>query len=79
MVANLTDIATVKLPPRINKRGRPKGSELTVIGLPKKRLKEKSKPVIVSKLEENQQQKNHSQLVCQEGGDRKVFQRAIHN
>ena len=37
--ASSIDIANISLPPRIQKRGRPKGSELTVIGLPKKRLK----------------------------------------
>ena len=30
----LLDISNLKLPPKRKKRGRPKGSELTVIGLP---------------------------------------------
>ncbi|KAL5004773.1 hypothetical protein ScPMuIL_018229 [Solemya velum] len=35
----LGDISCISLPLRLKQRGRPKGSELTVIGLPKKRLK----------------------------------------
>ena len=32
----MLDISSLKLPPNQKKRGHPKGSELTVIGLPKK-------------------------------------------
>ena len=32
-------MAGIKLPPRMRKRGRPKGAALTVIGLPKKKGK----------------------------------------
>ena len=32
-----TTISSVRLPGKIPKRGRPKGSELTVIGIPKKK------------------------------------------
>lgn len=38
------DIALVKMPPTMRKRGRPKGAGLTVIGLPKKKGKASSKP-----------------------------------
>ena len=36
--------AGIKLPPLIKKRGRPKGRELTVIGLPAKKGRGTSKP-----------------------------------
>ena len=53
----LSDIADIALPPRIQKRGRPKGSELTVIGLPKKRLKlHKSKCVAFERMSDIQKQ-----------------------
>ena len=32
-------LGTIKLPPKIKKRGRPKGAEMTVIGLTKRRKK----------------------------------------
>ena len=32
-----TTVSSVRLPGKIPKRGRPKGSELTVIGIPKKK------------------------------------------
>lgn len=31
------DLASIKMPPTMRKRGRPKGAGLTVIGLPKKK------------------------------------------
>lgn len=31
------DLANIQLPPKVRKRGRPKGAALTVIGLPKKK------------------------------------------
>lgn len=36
-------IEKIKSPPKIKKRGRPKGHETTVVGLPKKRLKLKDR------------------------------------
>ena len=33
------NVGDIVLPPRLKKRGRPKGSELTVVGIPRKRLK----------------------------------------
>ena len=51
------DIADIILPPKIQKRGRPKGSELTVIGLPKKRLKlQKSKCIAFERMNDTQKQ-----------------------
>ena len=34
---HLADLANIQLPPKVRKRGRPKGAALTVIGLPKKK------------------------------------------
>ena len=51
------DISDIILPPKIQKCGRPKGSELTVIGLPKKRLKlQKSKCVAFERMNDSQKQ-----------------------
>jgi len=40
----------IKLPPKIRKRGRPKGAELTAIGLSQKKSKKESKPIPFSKM-----------------------------
>ena len=45
VISSATDLRSITLPPHIRKRGRPKGSDLTVIGLPKKKLKLKRPPV----------------------------------
>ena len=37
----LTGLSSMKMPPSMRKRGRPKGAELTVIDLPKRRKKDK--------------------------------------
>ena len=51
------DISDISLPPKIHKRGRPKGSELTVIGLPRKRLRmQKSKLVPFERMTDSQKQ-----------------------
>ena len=42
------DFSQIKMPPKILKRGRPKGAEVTVIGLPKKRKKTESQNKLVS-------------------------------
>ena len=53
----LSDIANISLPPRIQKRGRPKGSELTVIGLPKKKFRlQKSKCIAFERMSDIQKQ-----------------------
>ena len=53
----LSDIADISLPLRIQKRGRIKGSELTVIGLPIKTLKlQKSKCVAFGRMTNIQKQ-----------------------
>ena len=51
VISASSDVCSIKLPPKIKKRGRPKGSELTVVGIPKKRLKLKRKPIPFCKLE----------------------------
>ena len=40
---NTVGLRDIKLPPKIRKRGRPKGAEKTTIGLPRK--KKENKPV----------------------------------
>ena len=46
VISSTSDLRCITLPPLIRKRGRPKGSDLTVISLPKKRLKLKRRPVL---------------------------------
>ena len=50
-------LANITLTPQIRKRGRPKGSDLTVIGLPKKRLKLKRRPTPFQNLETSEKDK----------------------
>lgn len=52
-----SDVSNIKLPPKVKKRGRPKGSELTVIGLPKKR-KTQGKPVAFIKKHSKQKEQS---------------------
>ena len=58
MAANNTKSTFRTFPsPKIHKRGRPKGSELTVIGLPRKRLRmQKSKLVPFERMTDSQKQ-----------------------
>ena len=42
------DFSQMKMPPKILKRGRPKGAEVTVIGLPKKKKKTESQNKLIS-------------------------------
>ena len=42
------DFSQIKMPPKILKRGRPKGAEVTVIGLPKKKKKTESQNKLIS-------------------------------
>ena len=52
----ISTISGISLPPKIPKRGRPKGSELTVIGIPRKRMKlQKNKLVPFEHMTEQQQ------------------------
>ncbi|KAH3769581.1 hypothetical protein DPMN_170854 [Dreissena polymorpha] len=51
VISASSDLGSITLPPHIRKRGRPKGSELTIVGLPKKRLKLKRRPVPFCQLE----------------------------
>ena len=51
VISSATDLRSITLPPHIRKRGHPKGSDLTVIGVPKKRLKLKRRPVHFHQLE----------------------------
>ena len=43
-ICNLCRVGDIKLPPKIRKRDRPKGAEMTIIGLPRKKKKE-NKPI----------------------------------
>ena len=50
-------VSQIKLPAKIQKRGRPKGSEVTVVGLPK-RKKSKNKPTALKKKHPKDQEKS---------------------
>ena len=62
------DVSPIKIPPVIHKRGRPKGAELTVIGLPCKRQKatigSKKKPVPFIKKQPEDKVKGKDKIVC---------------
>ena len=45
----IVDNSNLKLPPKQKKRGRPKGSELTVIGLPKKKHRDDGPVALIKK------------------------------
>jgi len=45
-VALPSDFRSIKLPPRMNDRGRPKGAGLTIVGLPKRRKKDGPVPFV---------------------------------
>ena len=47
----------IKLPPKVPKRGRPKGSEVTVVGLPKKKKRRNNKPVALISKHPKEQEK----------------------
>ncbi|KAH3718201.1 hypothetical protein DPMN_061000 [Dreissena polymorpha] len=51
VISASSDLGTITLPPHIRKRGSPEGSELNVVGLPKKRLKLYRRPVPFCQLE----------------------------
>ena len=58
------DTSVIQLPSKVKKRGRPKGGDLTVIGLPKKK-KVSSKPVAFLKLHPKDQERgNDSFCTC---------------
>ena len=57
------ELKTIKLPPKMRKRGRPKGAETTVIGLPKRR-KRSNKTVPFLKKLPSEREKVHSQCMC---------------
>lgn len=48
----------IHLPAKMRKRGRPKGSEKTAIGLPKKRKKKPNKPIAFIKKHPNDKDKS---------------------
>ena len=55
------ETSVIQLPSKINKRGRPKGGDLTIIGLPKKK-KDSNKPVAFLKLHPKDQEKGNDTL-----------------
>ena len=57
------ELKTIKLPPKMRKRGQPKGAETTVIGLPKRR-KRSNKTVPFLKKLPSEVKKVHSQCMC---------------
>ncbi|VDI79431.1 Hypothetical predicted protein [Mytilus galloprovincialis] len=52
----------LRLPPRIVKRGRPKGAEVTVIGLPKKRYHQESYPFLKEHLRKTRKASNAEEI-----------------